>query len=145
MKPVPKVHIMLTRWRSFRRWDSVLTRICSSPPMYNSACTRLWQPDIVRSVLIISVYTNSNLGCSNPRTLLIFTCPLKVQISQGLGPFFRIELLKTGMAQCNLHSIVKYSTEHPFATRLRKTAKHKSSKLSTPTWNQQTLQTIKQR
>ena len=24
------------------------------------------------------------------------TCPLKVQISQGLGPFFQIELLKTG-------------------------------------------------
>ena len=32
-----------------------------------------------------------------PEPLLMFTspCPLKVQISQGLGPFFQIELLKT--------------------------------------------------
>ena len=35
---------------------------------------------------------------SNPKPLLMFTskCLFKVQISQGLGPFFQIELLKTG-------------------------------------------------
>ena len=27
--------------------------------------------------------------------MFISTCPLKVQIFQGLGPFFQIELLKT--------------------------------------------------
>ena len=37
-------------------------------------------------------------GLQIPEPLLISNskCPLKVQNSQGLGPFFRIELLKTG-------------------------------------------------
>ena len=40
----------------------------------------------------------SNGGSRILEPLLVFAvqCPLRVQISQGLGPFFQIELLKTG-------------------------------------------------
>ena len=43
-----------------------------------------------RSALIISIRRNSNRESQIPEPLLIFTsrCPLKVQISQGLGLFF---------------------------------------------------------
>ena len=52
----------------------------------------------LRSVLIISTPTMSNRGSQIPEPLLVFTskCPWKLQISQGLGPLFHIELLKTG-------------------------------------------------
>ena len=33
---------------------------------------------------------------TEPMIIFTSTCPLKVQISQGLGPFFQIELLRTG-------------------------------------------------
>ena len=42
---------------------------------------------------------NFKLRVSSPRTIapiLTSTCSLKVNISQGLGPFFQIEPLKTG-------------------------------------------------
>ena len=52
----------------------------------------------VRSILIISIHTISNLWSRIPEPLLISTSkyPLKVQISQGLGTLFQVELLKTG-------------------------------------------------
>ena len=51
-----------------------------------------------RSVLIIPIYTISNCGSQISEPLFVFTskCPLKVQISRGLGPFSQIELFKTG-------------------------------------------------
>ena len=54
---------------------------------------------------MISIRTISNRGSRIPEPLLVFTskCPLKAQISQGLGPFVQIQLLKTG-------SIVQNST-----------------------------------
>ena len=45
------------------------------------------------------VFTKCQVEVSQiPEPLLMFasTCPLRVQISQGLGPFFQIELLKAG-------------------------------------------------
>ena len=50
-----------------------------------------------RHRLIISIRTISSWGYQIPEPLLVFAsqCPLKVQISQGLGPFFQIYLLKT--------------------------------------------------
>ena len=45
----------------------------------------------------------SNCGSQIPESSLIFTstCPLKVQISQGLDPFFQIELLKPAVWFCD--------------------------------------------
>ena len=50
------------------------------------------------SVPILSIRRHSNRGSQIPEPLLMFTsgCPSKLQVSQGLGPFFQIELLKTG-------------------------------------------------
>ena len=50
------------------------------------------------SVLISSMGNISNAGSRIPEPLLMLTskCPLKVQVSQVLGTFFLIELLKTG-------------------------------------------------
>ena len=43
---------------------------------------------------------NVELRVSNPRTIA-YECPWEVQISQGMGTFFQIELLKTGrMYEC---------------------------------------------
>ena len=61
----------------------------------------------LRSVLVISIRTISIEG-QIPGSLRIFTskCPLKVQISHGLGPFSQIELLTTGRTvygMCKLH------------------------------------------
>ena len=51
----------------------------------------------MQSVLMIPIRQISNRGSQIPEPLLMFTskCPLKVQTSQGLGPFSQIELLKT--------------------------------------------------
>ena len=48
----------------------------------------------IRSVLTISIRKFSNRGSRIPEPLLVFTskCPLKIQVSQGLGPFFQIEV-----------------------------------------------------
>ena len=53
---------------------------------------KAWEPNNLRSVLIISIRNISNRGSRIPEPLLMFTskCPLKVQISQVLGPFFQI-------------------------------------------------------
>ena len=55
-------------------------------------------PAAVRSLLIIPIHKISNQVSQIPEPLHILTskCPLKVQISKGLGPFLQIELLKTG-------------------------------------------------
>ena len=44
------------------------------------------------------------LSVSNPRSLLMFNsrCPLEVRISQVLGPFLQIELLKAGRTLTSL-------------------------------------------
>ena len=69
----------------------------------------------LRSVLIISVCINSNSGSQIPEPLLMFTstCPLKVQIPQGLGPFVQIEFLQTGRRE----------VDHPDRARLRAMAR----------------------
>ena len=36
--------------------------------------------------------------------MFMSTCPLKVKISQGLGPFFQIELVKTGRTDNGGHA-----------------------------------------
>lgn len=52
----------------------------------------------IRSVLTASTRKVANRGSRIPEPLLVLTPrgPLKVQISQGMCPFFQIELLKTG-------------------------------------------------
>ena len=54
----------------------------------------------LRSVLTMSICKTSNRGPRIPEAMRVFTskCPLKVQISQELGIFVQIELLKTGRA-----------------------------------------------
>ena len=66
-------------------------------PRRMSVCKLLVCKMVARSVLPISIRWISNWGSRIPETLLVFTskCPLKVQISQGLGPFSQIELLRT--------------------------------------------------
>ena len=56
------------------------------------------EPRSLRSVLMISTCRISNWGSQIPAPFYMFTsrCPLKVQMSQGLGTFFQIELWKTG-------------------------------------------------
>ena len=58
----------------------------------------------LRSVLIISIHTTSSWGSQIPKPLIMSNSkhPLKVWISQGLGPFFQIVLLKTGCVGCFL-------------------------------------------
>ena len=58
----------------------------------------------VRSALVISVCKVSKLGFQIPEPLLRFTseCPLKVRISQGLGPSFQMELFNTGREDSDL-------------------------------------------
>ena len=73
---------------------------CSESPCAPSA--RVCLPDaVLRSVLIISTRRTSNGGPQIPEPVptLPSKRPLKVQISQGLGPFLQIELLKTGSVQ----------------------------------------------
>ena len=52
----------------------------------------------LRSLLMMTIHIISNRGSQIPELLLSFTsiCHLSAQISVGLGPFFPIELLKTG-------------------------------------------------
>ena len=66
--------------------------------------TRVLKQVQPRSVLIISTRTFSNGGSQIPEPLLMLTstCPVKVQISQGLGPFLQIEPSKTGRTRAGL-------------------------------------------
>ena len=54
----------------------------------------------LRSVLIISLRNISNWGSQIPQPSLISTsnCPLKLQISQWLGPYFHIEFWQLAVA-----------------------------------------------
>ena len=67
-------------------------------------------------VLALSLRKITSWGSKNPQTLLVFAsaCPPKVQISQGLGPFLQIELLKTGRAlvrtRVDMHVVYIYSS-----------------------------------
>ena len=63
-------------------------------PLLDPSLELTWEGRDIRSVLIISIRKISNCGSQIPEPSLMFnsTCPLKVQISQGLGPFFLIEL-----------------------------------------------------
>ena len=56
--------------------------------------TQTWE----RLILVISIRTNSSWASQFPEILLLFTstCPVKVQISRGLGPFLQIEPWTTG-------------------------------------------------
>ena len=67
---------------------------------------------VIRSVIIISIYSTSKSGSQIPEPLLLFNsnCHWKVQISQGLGPCFQLELLKTGRPAEISVSVKKHSS-----------------------------------
>ena len=67
----------------------------------------------LRSVLIITIYTISNRGSQIPEPLLVFTstCPLTVQMSQGLGQFFKIGPSKAGRTHSFACELLRISTE----------------------------------
>ena len=68
-------------------------------------CVSHARPDIW-SVLTISMCIIPNRGTRIPEPLLTLAakCPSKVQIPQGLSPFFRIELSKTGQKLWSLRA-----------------------------------------
>ena len=93
---------------------------------------------LARSLLVSSVRTISNRGSRVQEPLLAFTstCPLKVQISLGLGPFFQISFLKT----CRIHTsepdgfmaVHKIARFHDSSLLLAPTAAH--IRTSEPPW-----------
>ena len=64
--------------------------------------------------LVISTRRPSNRGSRTREPLIVLTsaCPLTVQISQGLGPFFQIGLSKTDRSACEVKYPIRSVYNH---------------------------------